>query len=109
MNRAIAAVAANAHPDIPTVGDGQYLFSALAGALADVIAADPQSQVAIDQFEFSRRRMRIHVVARARQQKQDAWGECIATDVNVAERLARLQQTVVNIAIEESFEPTFPS
>ncbi len=78
-------------------------------ALADVLASDPRRQVAIDQFEFSRWHMKIHTVARASQEMKDAWDECITTDVNVAERLQRLQQTCVEIAIEEGFEPTLPS
>ena len=78
-------------------------------ALADVLAADPRRQVAIDQFEYSRWHMKIHTVARASQEMKDAWDECITTDVNVAERLQRLQQTCVEIAIEEGFEPTLPS
>ena len=78
-------------------------------ALAEVIADDPRRQVAIDQFEFSRWHMKIHTVARASQEMKDAWNECVETDVNVADRLERLQQTVVEIAIEEGFEPTLPS
>ena len=74
-----------------------------------MLAADPRRQVAIDQFEYSRWHMKIHTVARASQEMKDAWDECITTDVNVAERLQRLQQTCVEIAIEEGFEPTLPS
>lgn len=78
-------------------------------ALADVLEADPRRRVAIDQFEFSRWHMKIHTVARASQEMKDAWDECVETDVNVKERLERLQQTCVEIAIEEGFEPTVPA
>lgn len=75
--------------------------------LADVIKADPRRQVAIDQFEFSRWHMRIHYSsARGDQALKDAWNECIETDVNVKERLQRLQEECCRIAREEGFEPT---
>lgn len=77
--------------------------------LADLMEADPRRQVAVDQFEFSRWHMKIHTVARASQEMRDAWDECITTDVDVAQRLARLQETVVEIAQEEGFEPTLPA
>lgn len=77
--------------------------------MADILAADPRRQVAIDQFEFSRWHMKIHTVARASQEMKDAWDECVSTDVNVKERLERLQRTCVEIAKEEGFEPTVPS
>lgn len=77
-------------------------------AMADDLAADPRRQVAIDQFEFSRWHMKVHTLARAAQEMKTAWDEIVLTDVNVAERLQRLQDTVVEVAREEGFEPTLP-
>jgi sn-glycerol 3-phosphate transport system substrate-binding protein len=75
-------------------------------AIADVIAADSRRQVAIDQFQFSRWHMWIHYTfARAEQAIREAWTECIETDVNVAERLGRLQDDCCTIATDEGFEP----
>jgi sn-glycerol 3-phosphate transport system substrate-binding protein len=75
-------------------------------AIADVIAADPRRQVAIDQFQYSRWHMWIHYsFARAEQAIRETWTECIETDVNVAERLGRLQDECCSIAREEGFEP----
>ena len=76
-------------------------------AIADVIEADPRRQVAIDQFDFSRWHMRIHYSsARGDEAIKDAWNEIVQTDVNVAERLQRLQDDLCRIAREEGFEPT---
>jgi ABC-type glycerol-3-phosphate transport system substrate-binding protein len=60
-------------------------------AIADVIAADPRRQVAIDQFYLSRWHMRIHYSsARGDEAIKDAWNEIVQTDVDPAERLQRL-------------------
>ena len=76
-------------------------------AIADVITADPRRQVAIDQFEFSRWHMRIHYSrSRAQQAMEEAWNECVQTDVDVQERLDRAQEECCRIAKEEGFEPT---
>ena len=76
-------------------------------AIADVITGDPRRQVAIDQFEFSRWHMRIHYSSsRAQQAMEEAWNECVLTDVDVQERLERVQKECCQIAKDEGFEPT---
>lgn len=77
--------------------------------MADLLEADPRRKVAIDQFEFSRWHMKIHPLARCAQEMWDAWTECVQTDVNVQERLKRLQDACVKIVKEEGFTPTIPS
>ena len=75
-------------------------------AVADVIAADPRRQVAIDQFEFSRWHMVTHFSsARAEQALREAWNEIIETDIDPQERLERLQGDVCRILREDGFEP----
>jgi sn-glycerol 3-phosphate transport system substrate-binding protein len=75
-------------------------------AIASTIQADPRRQVAIDQFEFSRWHMRAHYSsARADQSIKDAWNESVETDVDVQERLQRLQTDICQILREEGFEP----
>ncbi|GIK71430.1 MAG: ABC transporter substrate-binding protein [Chloroflexota bacterium] len=78
-------------------------------ALAEVIAADPRRQVAIDQLAFSRWHMRIHTIARAAQEMWNAWTEIVQTDIDVAQRLQQLQNDVVAIVREEGIEPTLPA
>jgi sn-glycerol 3-phosphate transport system substrate-binding protein len=73
--------------------------------IADVIASDPRRQAAIDQFEFSRWHMKIHQIARANQELKDAWNEVVLSDINVQERLERLQEKDCQIAKEEGFDP----
>lgn len=80
-----------------------------AEAMADILAADPRRQVAIDQFEFSRWHMRFHTLAPGEQALGNAWTECVQTDVNVQERLDQLQAEGIEIVREAGFEPTLPS
>jgi sn-glycerol 3-phosphate transport system substrate-binding protein len=75
-------------------------------AIADVIAADPRRQVAIDQFDYSRWHIRIHYTSsRAQQAVWDAWDEAVQSDIDIGERFARLQEEVCQIAKDEGFEP----
>lgn len=78
-------------------------------ALADVIAADPRRQVAIDQLAFSRWHMKVHTIARAAQEMWNAWTEVVQTDIDATQRLVQLQDDVVAIVREEGIEPTLPA
>lgn len=77
--------------------------------ISDLLQADPRRKVAIDQLQYSRWHMKIHTLARAAQEMWDAWTECVQTDVNVKDRLRRLQEACVKIAKEEGINPVVPS
>jgi len=77
-------------------------------SMAPVIEADPRRKVAIDQLAFSRWHFRVHTIARAQLEITSAWDEIIQTNVNVKDRLTKLQNDVVKIVKEEGFTPTLP-
>ena len=85
------------------------LTQSTADAMSEVLEAEPRRRVAIDQFEFSRWHMRVHTVARANNELQDAWNECVQLDIEVQPRLDELQETVIAILEEEGIEPTLPA